>query len=123
MASGVPCLISTDPALCEVAGRENALPVNPYSVQDIAAGLYRLLGDAACREQLRRRGPARAALFTWQTCANQTYRLYGEAVACRGLAGRAALHAAGQRRSMAAAIEGCGSSDRMVINASVTRDR
>ena len=57
----------------------NALAVNPYSVEDIAAGLYRLLGDAACRERLRRRGPARAAVFTWQACAHETYRLYGEA--------------------------------------------
>lgn len=78
MASGVPCLISTDPALGEIAGTGNALAVDPYSRQEIATGLYRLLSDPELSACLRTRGLARVAAFSWQACADETYRLYRE---------------------------------------------
>ncbi len=78
MACGTPSLISTDPALLEVAGKEAAVAVDPYSVPDIAAGLYRLLSETEFVGGLRTRGLARAAEFSWDKCAAQTLALYQE---------------------------------------------
>jgi glycosyltransferase involved in cell wall biosynthesis len=80
MTCGTPCLISNDPALREVSGAA-ALVVDPTSSQQIAAGLHRLLTDQALRTDLRERGLARAAEFSVNNCARQTYRLYQEVFA------------------------------------------
>jgi glycosyltransferase involved in cell wall biosynthesis len=77
MACGTPCLISTDPALLELAGL-TAVATDPFSTQAIAAGLYRLLTDTELVSDLRQRGLKRAAGFTWERCAAETYRLYQE---------------------------------------------
>ncbi len=76
MASGIPCVISTDPALCEVAGKSNVVAVNPYSASDIAAGLFAVLHNPDLAAELRHRGLVRAGTFTWGACAEQTYQLY-----------------------------------------------
>ncbi|HWE61034.1 MAG TPA: glycosyltransferase family 1 protein [Chloroflexota bacterium] len=78
MACGVPCIISTDPALREVAGAEAAVVVDPHSVADIAAGLHRVLANPRLARQLQAKGIARASTFGWQTCAAETYALYRE---------------------------------------------
>lgn len=71
MASGTPVLTSTTTSLPEVAG-DAALLVNPHDTQAIADGIARLVGDAALRDTFRTRGLERAALFTWERCAQQT---------------------------------------------------
>jgi glycosyltransferase involved in cell wall biosynthesis len=71
MACGAPVLTSNTSSLAEVAG-DAALLAGPEDTGAIAAGLARLAGDAALREDLRRRGRARAAEFTWDRCAEQT---------------------------------------------------
>jgi alpha-1,3-rhamnosyl/mannosyltransferase len=78
LACGVPTLISTDAALTEVAGHGTTVAAEAMSVEDIAAGLYRLLTDAALTVRLRERGFARARDFSWDRCAAETYRLYQE---------------------------------------------
>jgi glycosyltransferase involved in cell wall biosynthesis len=74
----VPTLISSDPALVEVAGEGTAIVVDPNSVQSIAEGLQRLLSDATLADSLRARGFARAREFSWDKCAADTYQLYRE---------------------------------------------
>lgn len=74
MACGTPVLTSSTSALAEVAG-DAALLVDPQDTQALAAGLAQLVDDAALREQLRQRGLARAAGFTWERCAVETLRV------------------------------------------------
>jgi glycosyltransferase involved in cell wall biosynthesis len=78
-ASGVPTLTSDRSSLPE-AGGDAALLVDPYDVDAIAGGLYRLLTDGALREELRQRGLAHAARFTWQRTAVETAGVYRRAL-------------------------------------------
>lgn len=91
MACGTPVLTSTTSALPEVAG-DAALLVDPDSTAAIAAGLARLAGDPALRDDLSARGRARAATFTWDSCADRTLAvLHGRVDQNRDLHGRARL--------------------------------
>jgi glycosyltransferase involved in cell wall biosynthesis len=71
MACGAPVLTSTTSSLPEVAG-DAALLVDPEDTAAIAAGLARLASDTALRADLRARGLARVAEFTWDRCAEET---------------------------------------------------
>jgi glycosyltransferase involved in cell wall biosynthesis len=75
MACGVPVLTSNTSSLPEVAG-DAALLVDPESVDEMAAGMHRLLSDASLRLQLRGRGLDRASGFRWGTTARQTAHTY-----------------------------------------------
>jgi len=77
MACGAPVLASDSSSLPEVAG-DAALLVDPTDVGAIAAGLARLAHDASLRADLRARGLARAAQFTWDRCAAQTLEVLQE---------------------------------------------
>ncbi|HNT88096.1 MAG TPA: glycosyltransferase, partial [Candidatus Hydrogenedentes bacterium] len=79
LACGAPTLISTDPALIEVAGGA-AHPVDPLDVDAIETGLVRVLSDVAFRERARRDGPARAAQFTGAGMAAAAVAGYRKAV-------------------------------------------
>jgi glycosyltransferase involved in cell wall biosynthesis len=74
MACGSPVLTSKSSSLPEVAG-DAALLVDPTDTTAIAEGLARLSTDGALRAELRTRGLARAAEFTWDRCAEQTLRV------------------------------------------------
>src|SRR4029450_11417888 len=65
MACGTPVVTSNVSALPGVAG-DAAGPVDPYDVDAIAGALVRVLADAEHAAELRRRGPVRAASFTWR---------------------------------------------------------
>jgi glycosyltransferase involved in cell wall biosynthesis len=71
MACGTPVLTSATSALPEIAG-DAALLIDPEDTAALADGLARLMRDPALREDLRARGLARAAQFTWERCAAQT---------------------------------------------------
>lgn len=75
MACGAPVLCSDTSALPEVVG-DAALTVSPTSVDAIREGLRRLLTAADLRADLRERGLHRAAAFSWERAAAETYRLY-----------------------------------------------
>jgi len=77
MACGCPVLASRDTALEELAG-DTALLVDPYEVDDMAAGARRLLEDATLRERLRREGPGRAAGFSWERTVTATAAAWHE---------------------------------------------
>src|SRR6185295_16244885 len=65
MASGTPVVTSRISSLPEVVG-DAAVLVDPYSVEDIANGLDRVLSDAALRAAMVERGYARVAQFSWE---------------------------------------------------------
>jgi alpha-1,3-rhamnosyl/mannosyltransferase len=74
-ACGTPVLSSRAASLPEVMG-DAAWYVDPYSPDEIAAGLEKLLIDETLRGRLTKAGPARAALFSWERCARQTLTAY-----------------------------------------------
>jgi glycosyltransferase involved in cell wall biosynthesis len=75
MACGVPVLTSNCSSLPEVAG-DAALLVDPLQVEDIAAGLERLLTDKSLRAELSGKGLERAKQFTWKRAASLTLEMY-----------------------------------------------
>ena len=81
LAAGAPTLASRASALPEVGG-EAAAYFDPNSAHEIAGMLRRVLTDAAFADDLRARGPKRAALFSWQRCARAHLSAY------RDVAGR-----------------------------------
>ncbi len=80
MACGCPVVTSQVSSLPEVAG-DAAILIDPYSVGDLTAALRRVLSDPELTEQLRTRGRARAATFSWSRCAQETVAAYHRALA------------------------------------------
>lgn len=80
MACGTPVIASKTGSLPEVAG-DAAILVDPYHVETIAEALRRLSGEAALHRQLREKGLARAAGFTWARTARMTLDTYRKALA------------------------------------------
>ena len=77
MSAGVPVLAANRAALPEVCG-DAALMVDPEDVGAIAAALGQLMGDESLREKLIARGLDRAAQFSWEKAAEQTWNVYQE---------------------------------------------
>jgi glycosyltransferase involved in cell wall biosynthesis len=75
MACGTPLICSNAASLPEVVG-DAALLVNPKSVNEISAAMSRVLSDAALRDEMRAKGIARAAQFTWERAARETLAVY-----------------------------------------------
>jgi glycosyltransferase involved in cell wall biosynthesis len=79
LASGTPAAVSGASSLPEVVG-DAALIVAPDDVPAWAAALWRLLDDPALRDDLRRRGLARAAQFSYDRTARATADIYTRAL-------------------------------------------
>jgi len=87
MACGTPVLCSAAPSLREVAGdaaltvplsdeTESEMRGESAAIVALADGLERLMGDVGLRRELRQRGLARAAHFSWRQAALETVRVY-----------------------------------------------
>ena len=70
MYSGLPLLAADIPPFREVAGAA-AQFVNPLIVDDIAAGLSRLVGDPEKRAALVEVGRGRRGLFSWARASEE----------------------------------------------------
>jgi glycosyltransferase involved in cell wall biosynthesis len=77
MSAGLPVITSNCSAMAEVAG-EAAVLVSPHSVAEISEAMRRVAEDGAFASALRERGRKRAATFTWDRCARETWRVYEE---------------------------------------------
>ncbi len=75
MARGVPTVTSNAPALAEVAAGA-ALLVEADDVAGLADALARMLTDETLATDLRSRGLARAAGYTWAATARATLEVY-----------------------------------------------
>jgi glycosyltransferase involved in cell wall biosynthesis len=64
LACGTPVVTSNTSALPELAG-DAALLVDPTSVDEISEAMTRIVSDTPLRVQLRERGLAQAARFSW----------------------------------------------------------
>jgi glycosyltransferase involved in cell wall biosynthesis len=79
MACGCPVVTSDRSSIPEVVG-EAAIQVNPESVEELAAGMARVLDSEALRKEMADAGIARAAKFSWDRCAEETLAVYREVV-------------------------------------------
>jgi glycosyltransferase involved in cell wall biosynthesis len=75
MACGAPVLAADATSLPEVTG-DAALLLPPLDATVWAQALARIAGDPALQADLRTRGLARAAEFTWQRTASETLAAY-----------------------------------------------
>ncbi len=82
MACGTPVLCADTSSLPEVVG-DAGLLLPPLDVAVWAQALWRVASDAALRADLRRRGLARAGLFSWRRAAEQTLAVYREVLEWR----------------------------------------
>jgi glycosyltransferase involved in cell wall biosynthesis len=74
MASGTPVLTSSASSLPEIAGNA-ALCVDPMDVDAISSGIEKLVNDKEYYRQCVDRGKLRAAEFSWDDTARQTWDL------------------------------------------------
>jgi glycosyltransferase involved in cell wall biosynthesis len=79
MACGAPVVCSNTSSLPEIAG-DAALLVDPTSADEIADGLRRVLREPELAEEMRRRGHAQAAKFSWERAARETAAVYEQAL-------------------------------------------
>ena len=75
MYYGAPVLTSNISSLPEVVG-DAAILINPHSIEDIAAGLTKLLTSESLRWELRDEGRVRAQAFIGNDFASKTLELF-----------------------------------------------
>jgi len=78
MACGTPVVCSGVSSLPELV-EDAALIVPPADVDALAAALHRAATDELLRQELINKGYKRAAMFTWETCAQATLDVLLEA--------------------------------------------
>ncbi|HEV8660311.1 MAG TPA: glycosyltransferase family 1 protein [Thermoanaerobaculia bacterium] len=79
MSSGAAVITSNAEALVEITA-DAALHVDAMSTTALAEAMLRVCRDDALRVGLASRGIARARDFTWRACAEETRRVYREAL-------------------------------------------
>ncbi len=77
MGRGVPVITSRASALAEVAGSA-AMLVDPADEEAIAAALEKLFRNEGAREELARKGYENARKFSWDRCAEETWKVLTE---------------------------------------------
>ena len=75
MSAEIPIVTSSRSALPEVAG-DAALLVDPENVEALGHALRDLTQNRDLRQDLTRRGVARARLFTWEKAVRETWDVY-----------------------------------------------
>lgn len=78
MASGVPTIVSNVSSLPEVVG-DTGLLVEPHDHAGLAGAMQRLLDAPELRAGLAAQARSRAAGFTWEQCAAETFAAYERA--------------------------------------------
>ena len=80
MACGTPVVCSNTSSMPELGG-EAACYFDPYNTEDIVAAISAVLADADLRADMRERGLAQAARFSWQKAAKETLAVYERVLA------------------------------------------
>jgi len=78
MKVGTPVITSNLAAMPEVAGGAAVL-VDPYSIEEMASEMSKLLQDNDLREELVKKGVKRASHHSWERTSEQYLELYEEA--------------------------------------------
>lgn len=75
MSFGCPVVCSNVSSIPEVVGNAAEF-FDPYSITSIEQVIVRVLNDANLRADLKTKGYARVAAFSWQKCAQETLAIY-----------------------------------------------
>lgn len=75
MSVGIPVITSNLSSMPEVAGQA-AMLINPYSVDQLAEAIIKIVQDKTERERLRRLGVHRVRKFSWKKAARMTVEIY-----------------------------------------------
>jgi len=75
MASGCPVVVSNVASLPEVCG-DAAYYIDPYDINSISEGIYKVLTDKNLRMTLIQKGFERVKLFTWEKTARQIIEIF-----------------------------------------------
>ncbi len=84
MACGCPCIVSNASSLPEVVG-DAALQIDPQNPKTLNEAIAHLVESPSLADDLRRRGPARAAEFTWRRFAEQHDTVYRQVLKQHGV--------------------------------------
>jgi glycosyltransferase involved in cell wall biosynthesis len=76
MACGCPVITSKEGSLSEVAGDSAAYFVDAYDVKSITEGIKRVFSDNSLQKQLSEKGLENVKLFSWNSTAAQTLKVY-----------------------------------------------
>lgn len=79
MACATPLICSNVASLPEVVG-DAAILVSPHDPKEMARAMAAVAGDPRVAADLANHGRRRAAQFTWERCAQETYRVYEAAI-------------------------------------------
>lgn len=82
LACGAPALVADSSSLPEVVG-DAAHVLPPRDVEAWADAIVSFWHDETARSELARRGPERAALFSWNRAARETVAVYRSVVRAR----------------------------------------
>jgi glycosyltransferase involved in cell wall biosynthesis len=77
MACGCPVVVSNTASLPEVCG-DAAYYVDPYDVENIAEGMYKVIVNQTLRQDLIKKGLERAKLFSWAKAAKEHLKVFEE---------------------------------------------
>lgn len=74
-ACGTPIIVSDRTALAEVVGA-SGLRVNPWSVEELADGIRKILTTRALHRKLKEEGLTNVSAYTWQLTAARMHTLF-----------------------------------------------
>ncbi|MGB9911196.1 MAG: glycosyltransferase family 4 protein [Microgenomates group bacterium] len=80
-ACGCPVITSNISSMPEVAG-EGAILVNPFLIGDIKRGIKKLVENKKFKEELIKKGLENVKRFSWEKTAQETLKVYEEAIKC-----------------------------------------
>ncbi|MCE1245317.1 MAG: glycosyltransferase family 4 protein [Firmicutes bacterium] len=75
MACGAPCAVSGTSSFPEIAGSAAVL-FDPKNIDSIAEAMHRVLCSDELKAELKKKGPRKAKLFSWDKTASQTIEAY-----------------------------------------------
>jgi glycosyltransferase involved in cell wall biosynthesis len=75
MSCGTPVITSNTTSIPEIVG-DAALQINPNSQEELEVAIIKLLRDDSLRNDLMKRGFARAKQFSWRKMAEETLEIY-----------------------------------------------
>ncbi|MFH1710015.1 MAG: glycosyltransferase family 1 protein, partial [bacterium] len=79
MACGTPVVAANATCIPEIVG-EAALLFDPYSIEDIATKIMKILNNQQLREELSIKGIQRAQCYSWKKAAQRTINVYNQAL-------------------------------------------
>lgn len=78
MACGCPVVASSRGSLAEIGG-DAAMYIDPYSLNSIADGIYKVVNDKKLRKLISNKGIENSKKFSWKETASNTVSVYKKA--------------------------------------------